>query len=318
MRILSFEQSLAVETALTTGNFDGVHRGHISVLSQLSALARERNLASALVTFRSHPRTFFFPGENHQSLTTFEEKVARIGDLVDYVIACDFDEHFSQQSSEQFLRALRERFCMKHYLTGHDHHIGKNREGGYRHLESLSKREGFSISRIDPLDQDGITISTTAIKTHLEEGKVEAAALMLGYPYMLAGKISRGRRLGRTIGFPTVNIVPPDGKVFPSRGVYATVCTIRGQSYMSMTNIGHNPTIASNNPLTIETNIFDFDEDVYDMDASVHFVARIRDEVSFASIDDLKRQLRADLRSSLILLQAKSADLIHLLDLYRR
>jgi len=301
---------------MTTGNFDGVHTGHVEVLARLNEIAKSEGLATALVTFRTHPRTFFYPGETHQSLTTFEEKIARLGDHVEYVIACDFDLKFSQQSTDEFLHILASRFSMRHYLTGHDHHIGRNREGTYAALEAVSNRENFSISRIEPLRAAGQTVSSTAIKVLLEGGDVESARLMLGYPYELSGTVVHGRQLGRKMGFPTANIVPPEGKVFPARGVYATICTVKGSSFMSMTNIGYNPTVGAENPLTIETNIFDFDSDIYDREASVHFIARIRDERLFSSVDELKLQLRADLRSTILLLQGRSIELTHLFDPY--
>lgn len=305
MQIISYNDRLDVPTVMTTGNFDGVHTGHIAVLSHLSRIGEEKKLTTALVTFRNHPRTFFHPDELHQSLTTFDEKAALLEDHVDYLIACDFDISFSRQSTKQFLHLLAARFSMKHYLTGHDHRIGHNREGGYSMLESIAASEGFEISKIEPLQNGGTTVSSTAIKTEIEQGCVERAGILLGYPYVLSGTIIHGRQLGRKMGFPTANIVPPEGKVFPSRGVYATVCTVRGRSYFSMTNIGYNPTIADQNPLTIETNILDFDEDIYDETASVYFVARIRDEISFTSVDALKSQLRSDIGSTLTALHGK-------------
>lgn len=305
MRILSYGDSLSCGSIITTGNFDGVHRGHVALLSSLSLEAEERGLARVLVTFRTHPRSFFYPDETHQSLTTFDEKASRIGPLVDYIVACDFDAQFARQSTEEFLHTLASRFSMRHYLTGYDHHIGRNREGGYEQLESLSRKEDFSISKIEPLKIEGLTVSSTAIKTALEQGLVSRAESLLGYPYMLSGRVVTGRRLGRTIGFPTANIEPPEGKVFPNRGVYATLCVIRGLTYMSMTNIGHNPTIGSKNPLTIETHIFDFEDDIYGDTAAVYFIDRIRDEIRFDSVEFLEEALQGDSRAARLILQER-------------
>ena len=282
---------------VATGFFDGVHVGHRLVIEQLVKAAAVRGDESMVVTFWPHPRNVLQKeARSLRLLTTLQEKKDILSGLgVDHVEVMQFTREFSDMTTEDYLRVLMDRFGVKTVLIGYDNRMGSNADGAdqvARTAESL----GLEVIRTDMVTSElGYAVSSTKIRERLEAGDVQAASAMLGYDYALHGVVIAGNRLGRTIGFPTANMqVYEPLKLVPGNGVYFVKVETLGRSLFGMCNIGCRPTVASGNARTIETNIFGFDEDIYGLDMNVTFIAKIRDEIRFDSLDALRRQLEID------------------------
>ena len=282
---------------VATGFFDGVHVGHRLVIEQLVQAAAVRGDESMVVTFWPHPRNVLQKeARSLRLLTTLQEKKDILSGLgVDHVEVMQFTREFSDMTTEDYLRVLMDRFGVKTVLIGYDNRMGSNADGAdqvARTAESL----GLEVIRTDMVTSElGYAVSSTKIRERLEAGDVQAASAMLGYDYALHGVVIAGNRLGRTIGFPTANMqVYEPLKLVPGNGVYFVKVETLGRSLFGMCNIGCRPTVASGNARTIETNIFGFDEDIYGLDMNVTFIAKIRDEIRFDSLDALRRQLEID------------------------
>ena len=282
---------------VATGFFDGVHTGHRLVIKRLVEAAAVRGDESMVMTFWPHPRNVLQKeARTLRLLTTLAEKKRMLLDLgVDHVEVLQFTKGFSAMTTEEYLRMLMERFGAKTILLGYDNRVGSDAldtDQVARAAESL----GLEVIRTDMVPSlGGYAVSSTKIRQHLEAGDVQGAASMLGYQYALHGVVIAGNRIGRTIGFPTANMQLYEPlKLIPGNGVYFVKVETVGRSLFGMCNIGHRPTVSSGNARTIETNIFGFDEDIYGLDIQLTFIRKIRDEVRFDSLDQLKEQLGRD------------------------
>lgn len=284
---------------VTTGTFDGVHVGHRKILQRLTEVAKRNGGESVLLTFHPHPRMVLQPDMELKLITNLEEKIDLLSDTgLDHLIIHPFTREFSRLSSLEFVRNLVvNKIGAKHLVIGYDHHFGRNREGSFEHLVEFGPVYGFDVEEIPAQDVDDVKVSSTKIRQALLEGDVSLAAEYLTKPFMVSGWVVKGERLGNKIGFPTANLALNDNhKILPSDGVYAVEVEFMSKSGLKlkgMTNIGHRPTVAGQNR-TIETNIFDFSEDIYGEAIRLHFVKRLRDEVRFDSLDELKIQLKND------------------------
>ena len=287
---------------VATGFFDGVHVGHRLVIEQLVRAAAARGDESMVITFWPHPRNVLQKeARTLRLLTTLQEKKKMLLDLgVDHVEVLSFTKDFSSMTTEEYLRMVMERYGAKTVLLGYDNRIGcdaKDSDQVARTAEAL----GIEVLRTDMVPSEhGFAVSSTKIRQRLEEGDVQGAAQMLGYGYPLHGVVVAGNRIGRTIGFPTANMQLYEPlKLIPGNGVYFVRVETVGRQLYGMCNIGHRPTVASGNARTIETNIFDFDEDIYGLDITVTFICKIRDEIRFDSLEELRMQLEKDRDSCL-------------------
>ena len=284
----------------TTGFFDGVHLGHRLVIERLVSLARERGDESLVVTFWPHPRAVLQDGARElRLLNSLEEKKELLRSLgVDRVEVLDFTRSFAALTAEQYLREiLRDRFGVTTLLMGYDNRLGSDRLTADT-LKPIAEGIGMELKELLPLSfrpsEASGEISSTQIRTALENGDIVSAAEMLGYGYSLKGVVVAGNRLGRTIGFPTANMKLYEPlKLVPGRGVYAVEAEVLGKKYRGMTNIGLRPTVGGSFT-TIETHILDFDEDIYGLPLRITFLRRLRDEVHFPSLAALKDQLEKD------------------------
>ena len=290
---------------VATGFFDGVHTGHRLVIRRLVEAAAVRGDESMVITFWPHPRNVLQKeARTLRLLTTLGEKKQMLQDLgVDHVEVLSFTKDFSSMTTEEYLRMLMERFGAKTVLLGYDNRVGSDAmdpDQVARTAESL----GLEVIRTDMVPSlEGYAVSSTKIRQHLEAGDVQGAASMLGYEYALHGVVVAGNRIGRTMGFPTANMQLYEPlKLIPGNGVYFVKVDTVGRSLFGMCNIGHRPTVSAGNARTIETNIFGFDEDIYGLDIKVTFIQKIRDEVRFDSLEDLKNQLERDRDACLNLL----------------
>ncbi len=287
---------------VTTGTFDGVHLGHQKIISRLKDAAREENGETVLLTFSPHPRMVLFPDDNElKLLNTRSEKIELLEKYgIDHLIIYPFTKEFSRLTSIEFVRnILVNSIQTKRLVIGYNHHFGRNREGSFEHLKEYGPLYGFGVEEIPAKDMDNIQISSTKIRNALLIGDVKTATNYLGHPYTLSGTVVKGKQLGRKIGYPTANLKISDNyKLIPGDGVYAVQVKYSNNTYAGMLNIGNNPTIEGKGK-SIEVNIFDFDKMIYEEEVTVIFVERLRDEVKFNSLEELKQQLAKDKLESL-------------------
>lgn len=290
---------------VTIGTFDGVHVGHQKILQRVQEIAKKNQGESVLLTFFPHPRMVLFPEQNDiRLINTLDEKVgllARTG--IDHMIIHPFTPEFSKTTSLEFVRELLvKKIGAKKLVIGYDHHFGKNREGSFEHLKEFSHLYGFDVEEIPAQDVDHIHVSSTKIRKAIGRGDIDTANRYLGYDFLLKGTVVEGNKLGRTLGFRTANIyVEEKYKLIPDHGVYAVKVDILGQSFNGMLNIGTRPTVQGRDR-SIEVHIFDFDREVYNETIGIAFVDRIRDEVAFNGLDELKEQLNKDKTAALNIL----------------
>jgi riboflavin kinase/FMN adenylyltransferase len=285
------------ETVVTVGTFDGVHRGHLDVLSRLAARAKATRRASVLLTFDPHPLELLSPESAPALLTTREEKLTAIAcSGIDYVIVLPFTRELAEHSAEQFVDLLlRGRFRMAELLIGHDHGFGRGRAGDVDTLRALGAARGFSVDVIAPVEtSDGQPVSSTRIRRAVAAGDLAAAAEGLGRLYSVSGRVVPGDARGRGLGFPTLNVRPESArKLLPPDGVYAVqVDTTRGR-FGGMMNLGGRPTFGDE-VRGIEAHLFDTSGDFYGNQVQVSFVARLRDTRRFDDAAALMKQLSAD------------------------
>ena len=287
---------------VATGFFDGVHTGHRHVITQLVEAAAARGDESMVVTFWPHPRNVLQKeARTLRLLTTLAEKKQMLLDMgVDRVEVLDFTKEFSRMTTEEYLLMLKEKFGAKTVLIGYDNRMGSDAKDADQVVETAAQ-VGLEAIRTEMIPSEhGYAVSSTKIRQKLEEGDVQAASAMLGYEYSLLGVVVAGNRIGRTIGFPTANMQLYEPlKLVPGNGVYFVRVHTLGQDWYGMCNVGCRPTVGLGNNRTIETHIFGFDEDIYGLDIKVTFLEKIRDEVHFASLDDLKTQLDHDRQTCL-------------------
>ena len=283
---------------VATGFFDGVHLGHRHVISQLVEAAAARGVESCVLTFWPHPRNVLqTEARDLRLLTTLQHKKELLYGLgVDRVEVLNFTRDFSEMTVESYLQDI----VMGEYggtaiLLGYDNRIGSDAKDT-DHVARVAESMGLEVIRTDMISYDlDLAVSSTKIRERLSAGDVEEAARMLDYDYSLHGVVVAGNRLGRTIGFPTANMQLYEPlKLVPGNGVYHVRVETLGRSMYGMCNIGHRPTVAEGHARTIETNIFDFDEDIYGLDMKLTFLSKIRDEIRFASLEELRCQLVKD------------------------
>jgi len=278
--------------AVAIGFFDGVHLGHQKVINHVTRYAKENHVKSIVITFDKSPKAVLGNAPNDGCLTPINEKLRILEEMdVDYALILKFDATFLNLSADEFINEylLKIRAC--YVSVGFDFRFG---QGGAGDTEFLLARDEFKVEVTEAVKMAGIKVSTTQIKKYLKMGDLDSANGMFGRAFSVSGKVGHGRQLGRTIGFPTANLKLTEDCLFPLCGVYATVSHVDGTSFMSMTNIGFNPTANFQESVSIETYIFDFDANIYDKQLRIEFLSKIRDEVKFDDLDELIAQLEKD------------------------
>lgn len=286
---------------VTSGTFDGVHRGHQTILSRLTEVARASGGESVLITYWPHPRTVVSnDSQNLKLLTTLDEKIELLDQAgVDYLVVIPFTRSFSELTSEEYIRQiLIDKIGTKKLVIGYDHRFGRDREGGFDYIQAHQSEYGFEVEEIPRQDIEAVGVSSSKIRAALNEGNVHTANRFLGRLYSLTGTVVKGRQLGRTIGFPTANLqVDDSSKLIPANGVYAVDVDYAGQTLGGMLNIGFRPTVSGTNQ-TIETYIFDFDKDIYGEHITLKFREFLRPEQKFDGLPALVAQLKRDEESA--------------------
>lgn len=296
-----------ISPVVTMGIFDGVHRGHRMLIDHLVSRAAEYNGESVVITFHPHPRLILDDNREGLSfLTSMEEKVELLRKAdVDHLVIIEFTQAFSRMKACDFVQnILVEKIKTKHLVIGYDHHFGYKGEGNINTIRECSDSTGFEVEQVQGLLTRDSAISSSIIRESLLKGNIEDAARMLGYHYSIAGKVIEGNKIGREIGFPTANIEPEyKYKLVPCDGVYAVEVRTGNILKPGMLSIGRNPTVnKSAGKRTIEVNILNFEADLYGKDIEVIFRYRLREEIKFESIDQLKVQMEKDKANTLKLL----------------
>lgn len=282
-------------TVMTFGKFDGIHRGHKMLLDTL--LNKKKDDYKAVVfTFDIPPRKEVSNDEG-AVLTTNEEKLHIFENLgIDYVVECPFTAEIRNMEAVDFIKMIVDKLHVKFMVVGTDFHFGHNRTGDYKLLMEYADVFGYAVQVVEKMQCDGRDISSTFVREEIKAGNIEKANELLGVPYFIQGIVEHGNQIGRTIGFPTINLIPEEEKLLPPFGVYVTKVFIGGEEYCGVTNVGRKPTIEGDNPVGVETNVLDFSDDVYNSTVEVEFLHGIRGETKFESIDALKAQLQQDIK----------------------
>ena len=285
------------KSIVTIGTFDGVHLGHRVILKRMKEIAKKTKGKSVLLTFSPHPRHVLHKDNQDMKLiTTLQEKQDLINQAgLDNLVIHEFTKKFSRIKPVNFVRdILVEQLNVHTLVIGYDHHFGRNREGSIQELTTLADLYDFNIEKIDPQYFEDVTVSSSKIRKLIEKGEMVKAKQYLGYEFMLNGKVIKGNFLGKTINFPTANIVVENKwKILPADGVYAVKIVLEPKEYKGMMNIGQKPTVGGNDK-SLEVNIFDFNQDIYGKGIEIRFVKRIRDERKFENLLGLKKQLLID------------------------
>jgi riboflavin kinase/FMN adenylyltransferase len=287
---------------VTIGTFDGVHYGHQKIVKRLCELAKETGGESVILTFFPHPRLILDPeNQNLKMINTVKQKAEILADLgVDHLIIIPFTRDFSNLSAREYIQQiLIGTIGTKYIIVGYDHRFGKDRKGGMPELEIYAKEFDYKIELIKEQDINDVAVSSTKIRQALLQGDVALAAEYLGYPFSIEGRVVKGDKIGRTIGYPTANIfIEETYKLIPSDGIYAVTVKMGDENYRGMAYIGQRPTI---NGMTrnIEVNIFDFNKEIYGQTIVMTFLQFLRHDVKFTGLEALKVQLHEDKQNTL-------------------
>lgn len=298
-----FSEFKKLDNAVATiGTFDGVHFGHQKIIKRLCELAKSTGGESVILTFFPHPRMIIDPeNQDLKLINTIAEKIEILAELgVDHLIITPFTRDFSNLSPTEYIKnILVDTIGIKQLIVGYDHRFGKDRKGGMQELEMYAKQFDYQIEEIAKQDVDDVAVSSTKIRKALLNGEVALAASYLGYHFSLHGRVIKGDKIGRTIGFPTANIFLEEAyKLIPSDGIYAVTVDMGTESYKGMAYIGQRPTI---NGMTrnIEVNIFDFNKEIYGQYITMTFLEFLRHDVKFTGLEALKIQLQKDKEDTL-------------------
>jgi len=297
-------------TVLTIGNFDGVHRGHRALLAELTAKARELALPATVLTFEPHPRELFAPDQAPARLASLRDKFELLAECgVDRVHVCRFNRSLAGLTAEQFVeRILVRGLSVRHLIVGDDFRFGKARGGDFGLLQAMGRAHGFAVEAMHTVDFGGLRVSSSAVREALAAGNIEHAEELLGRAFVIAGRVMDGRKLGRTIGFPTANI-QVRRKRLPLSGVFAVAVSGLGPRPLpGAANIGVRPTVAEGLKPLLEVHLLDFDRDIYGMHVDVNFLHKLRNEAKFDSLDALKAQIAKDVADVRSFFTTRSTD----------
>jgi riboflavin kinase / FMN adenylyltransferase len=281
-------------SVVTIGNFDGVHRGHVALLSHLKQQSLRLGLPSVVVTFEPHPLALLAPDLTPPLITTFEQKAALIADEgVDCLAVIGFTQSFSMISAESFVHdVLCDSLGMRHIIIGHDYAFGRDRQGNFETLDRMRDECRFSLEDLDAVGEGDIVFSSSLVRRMVAGGDVSGAARILGRYHVVAGQVVHGREMGQKLGFPTANIATRN-ELIPPEGVYAVMVAVNGGLYQGACNIGSNPTF-NGKEQTIEVFLLDFSGQLYGRDLAICFVERLRGEIKFPNAESLIQAIRQD------------------------
>ena len=308
MRIDQELAALRVErdSMLTVGVFDGVHRGHRRLVAQLVEQARRTGRAAGVVTFRNHPAAVLRADFQPQYLTTLEQRLDLLRETgVDFVAPVTFDAELSQLDAREFAARLVSTLRMRGLVVGADFAMGHGRGGDLAALTRLGEELGFTVRAVDLLADGPLTVKSTSIRRALAEGDVESVAKMLGRNFTSQGVVAEGDKRGRELGFPTANLETPPGLAVPANGIYAAWAEVDGERHMAAVSIGVRPTFGEH-PRAIEAYLLEYQGNLYGKTMRLEFVAHLRDELKFDTVEALVAQMRDDVRTTSQILRNSS------------
>lgn len=282
----------------TIGNFDGLHLGHQAILNQVKDKARESSSASLVFFTEPHASEYFAAKDENSSapprICPWREKVKLLKNFgIDFAFFLQFNKSLKTMTPQSFLDDVLAQLNLKHLIIGDDFRFGAERAGDFQLLKDWGKSNGTEVIANKTVTREGVRISSTRIREALLQSKFELAAQLLGRPYTFSGKVVYGKQLGRTIGVPTANLWIPKQRL-PIAGVYAVKCSLAGESFNGIANMGIRPTVDGSKPV-LEIHIFDFSESIYGQRLTVEFKNKLRDEKKFDNIDLLKEQILQDI-----------------------
>jgi riboflavin kinase/FMN adenylyltransferase len=286
-------------SAVTIGNFDGIHRGHVELLNKLIATAQQQNIPSVVVIFEPQPREVLYPSQAPARLTPLREKLHLLAQLpIDYVVCLRFDKALASLTATEFVEKILVRSLhAKYVLVGDDFCFGKQRQGNLTLLQELGKQFQFTTASMPTIEDNGTRVSSTLIRTALTQGDLKTAENALGRPYTVSGRVRRGAGRGKQWGFPTANLsVPPSG--LPLSGVF--VVRVHGLNlfqHPAVANIGTRPTVDGTRTV-LEVLLLDFDGDLYGQHLEIEFLQKLRDEKKFDNMDLLLQQIGKDVETA--------------------
>jgi len=284
-------------TVVTIGTFDGVHLGHRKIIKRINDVAKEKNLESTLLTFFPHPRMVLQQKNDLKLINSIDERIALISETgLDNLVIEPFTKKFSRLEAREYIEEYLINYLNAAVIVvGYDHRFGRNRKANIDDLKEFGNDYNFIVEEISKQDVDDVAISSTKIRKAIIEGDVELANMYLTQPFILTGKVVKGKQLGKRLGYPTANLhIKEDYKIIPKEGVYVVKSKIEHQTYYGMMNIGHNPTISEGNHKSIETYLFDFNKNLYDKELRIEVLKRIRNEIKFDSLENLKKAMKED------------------------
>ena len=281
------------KTAVALGNFDGIHKGHQVLIKKAVKTAEEKGIKSAVFTFSNHPRNVIAGNSVVRNIIYEDEKIEILEEMgVDYLFSISFEEIMKLSPQDFVDKVLIERFRIDTAVCGFNFTYGYKAAGTADMLRGMAAGR-FDVAVVDPVKVNGQVVSSTLIREKIMNGDVEAVPELLGRNFTIRGTVIHGNEIGRSIGFPTCNIVIDESMAALPNGVYMTYCYVEGVKYCSITNVGNKPTIGEYGK-NIETNIFNFNEDIYDKKIKVEFLKKIRDEQKFDDLEALKKQIHDD------------------------
>ncbi len=289
---------------LTIGNFDGVHLGHQTIFKMIVKRAREKNGTSIVFTFQPHPLRVISPEKAPRQLTTFQDKVELIRTFgIDYLICVNFTKEFSGIEAEDFVKdILVDIIGVKEIFIGSNYLFGKGRKGSPELLKRMGKEYGFKVMIVQELKINGMTISSSKIRSLISKGKVEEASAFLGRPYSVDGTVIKGTKRGKSLlHIPTANLAT-SSELLPGDGVYAVTVNLEGKTYRGAANIGYNPTFKEKR-FSFEVHLLDFDRNILGKNLRINFIKRLRNEIRFKGIQELAHQMKKDIEAARVILK---------------
>ncbi|NDL66324.1 bifunctional riboflavin kinase/FAD synthetase [Anaerotalea alkaliphila] len=283
-------------TAVVLGNFDGIHKGHLELLRKAMEFAGQERLKSTFFTFEPHPSFVLAHKEQVDLIYTAQEKMKVVEELgMDYYVEFPFNEEVASMEAQVFVeKVLVEQVKARCIVVGADYRFGRRRMGDVHMLEELSRKHGYTLVVMEKLADHEREISSTLLRQAIREGDIILANELMGRPYFVRGDVRTGMRIGRTIGIPTANLIPPREKLLPPYGVYHTEVTVDGVMYQGLTNIGTNPTVGGEG-IKVETFLLDFEGDLYGKTLDLEFLEYLRPEVKFTGLAAMRTQIGKDI-----------------------
>ncbi len=284
-------------SAVTVGNFDGVHAGHRKIMERVMDHAKRLGVPSVVMTFEPHPREVIYPGQSVPSIFPFPERVRLISDLgVDYLVKVEFTTEFASLSAKEFVSELKDKFGPRVIVLGHDFRFGKDRQGDEEFLRQAGQEYGFEVEGVPVVTVEGKPVSSTRIRGLIQAGEMQRARKLLGPPYHLQGRVIPGHGRGEGMGFPTANL-SWENTLIPPEGVYAATAEWDDSLFPAVVNIGSNPTF-EDQELSIEAHLMDFQGDLQDKNVRLGLIKRLRGEVKFSSPEELVEQIKKDVEQA--------------------